>query len=88
VENIVAAMRKQRGELCEAYKELDNATVVYEVFSNRAAPKGETKLTFTNLEKHERVVVIRGEHFASALGDVLADMRQVKRVKEDDSERD
>jgi hypothetical protein len=33
-------------------------------------------------------VVIRGDRFASALGGVLADMRQVKRVKKDDSEMD
>jgi hypothetical protein len=82
VENIVVAMQKQRGELCEACEELDNATVVYDVFSNRAAPKGEAKLSFTNLKKNERVIV----HIGSALGDVFAGMRQVKRDKEDDSE--
>ena len=81
VVSIVKAMRPRKDVLVQTYPHLADATVVYEVFSNRAAPdKEDIDVAEFELQPNERVLVVRGARFAEALGSVFADLRQVESV--------
>ena len=83
VVGVLLGLRAQRDALVGTYPHLARATVVYEFFSNRAAPADEDlqvemRSKGFELQPNERAIVVRGGKFAEALGPVFADLRQAE----------
>jgi hypothetical protein len=80
-------MREQLKELERRYPHLARAVVVYDVFSTKGAPQGETiTAQALGLQPRERAWVVRGDRIVDALGPAFADMRQVKRRRAGEEE--